>query len=461
MGFLDTVKLPETLGRTPTARPPSGRFLSSVVVPQDQTRANELVSLQRQADEARKESEKLSGFGVVKETGRQIVKRTVTAGKNFFKNISQTYSQFPSKIAEDISEAADDIAKGEGVKGVAKATVRTTGDTLITLFSPISAAIGAALELTDGQTLIDKTGEVIADKSGIANIEAFQKFAMEHPNAGEDFDRLLFLGLVGAGAAKGKGEVIDPKRIAREAKTFANKIVSTTLKPKAVQPQVAGGFLESVRKPEVKTETKIAEPRVDVKVSEELPTVEKRVEVPQKVGEKPSKVALSIEERSIEKKLTEGFEGKAGFDPITIKEQSRLVSDLIKTDIEKAKRMVRGEEIVPENLRGSALLVGLEESALKSGDASLLKDLAQSPLTAETSRFGQELRILAERSPESPVKAIQDVIKARETAFEARTKKKSAKVKKDAIKEIKSEIKKNASKRPTWEEFINEIKCNF
>lgn len=181
--------------------------------------------------------------------------------------------------------------------------------------------------------------------------------------------------------------------------------------------------------------------------------------IPKIEGEKPSKIALSIEERAIEKKLTEGFEGRAGYDPITIREQARLVNDLIKTDIEKAKRMIKGEEVIPENLRGGSLLVGLEEFALKKGDVNLLRELAKSPLVSETSRFGQEIRLLAERSPESPVKIIQDVIKTREIAIEKRTGKKPTDLKKTGINEIKTEIKKIASKRPTWEEFIKDITC--
>jgi hypothetical protein len=121
--------------------------------------------------------------------------------------------------------------------------------------------------------------------------------------------------------------------------------------------------------------------------------------------------------------------------------------------------MIRGEEPIPDNIRGGSLITGLEEYALKVSDIRLLRDLAKSPLTSETSRYAQELRVLAERSPESPVKIIQDVAKARIEKVEKRTGLKPEQVRKAEVSELKSEIRKAVSKRPTWEAFIKELTC--
>ena len=441
MSFLDSVTIPSIPTRFPRKR--TGGFLNKITLPQDQVRATKVFGIRQEAVTARQQAEELSGFiGIAEETAKDIFRRTIQVGRGFFRDVFEAQRQFIPKTIKNIEEAAEDIREGKILKGVAKAGLRTAGDAAITIFAPISAAIGAALQLTKGQTLIDKAGEVIADKSGITDMKAFQKFAIEHPNAGEDFDRLLFLGLVSIG---GRAR-IDPKRIATDIKAFADKIVASEVQPTLVIPQVKGGFLERVVQPEVPAEPTIVPTEV---------VARPRAKVPEKI----SKVAITIEERAIEQKLTEGFEGKAGFDPITIKEQARIVSDLIRTDIEKAKRMVRGDEPVPDNLRGSSLIVGLEEHALRRGDVTLLRDLSKSPLTAETSRFAQELRVLAERAPESPVRIMQDITKARETALEKRTKKKASQIKKSTVNEIKSEIKKGVSKRPTWEEFVREIQC--
>ena len=453
MSFLSTVTIPEKTSKTLTGNK-SGGFLSSIQLPQDQARANVVFDIRKRATQAQREAEELASLsGLFKETGRDVIGKTKEAGAGALSNVFQTYQQFIPKIAEDVKSGAEDIEKsfdvnrpffsrvGSALKGLTKVGARTAGDTAIAIFAPVSAAIGAALELTQGQKLIDKTGEVVADKSGITDLEGFQKFAIEHPNAGDDFDRLLFLVL----GAKDKSKI----DIKKEAKVFADKLVKSEAKivaePPVTTPTVKGGFLESVEIPEGKPKPK------EVKVEVEA--------VAKEVPQKPSKVALSIEQKVIEQKLSEGFEGLAGFDPITIKEQARLVSELIAKDLERAKRMVKGEEGVPDNLRGSSLIVGLEEHALKIKDVALLKDLAKSPLTAKTSRSAQELRVLAERSPDSPVRIIQDVTKVRESKLESRAKKKASHIKAQSATDLRTELRKSVSKRPTWEEFIREVQC--
>ena len=98
---------------------------------------------------------------------------------------------------------------------------------------------------------------------------------------------------------------------------------------------------------------------------------------------------------------------------------------------------------------------------MKRGNVDFLRELARSPLTAETSRFGQEIRMLAERTPESPVRIIQDIMKGRTERIEKSSGKKTGQLKSDTIKDIKSEIRKNTSKRPTWEEFMENLTCKI
>jgi len=175
---------------------------------------------------------------------------------------------------------------------------------------------------------------------------------------------------------------------------------------------------------------------------------------------KPSKVATSVEEKAIAKKLTESFSELAQYTPITIKEQAKKIDKLIKTDIEKAKQIIKGEEPLPKGLLGGTVIKAMEDYAVATGDVSLIMDIANSPLTAETSVHAQELRTLAERSPTSPVKVIGDVTKAREVKAVKRHKVKSTnKLKTDTVKEIKTEIKKVASTKETWSDFIKSIQC--
>src|SRR6187551_485554 len=158
-------------------------------------------------------------------------------GRNFVKNTWDVYKTTPHKIVEDIEAGARDIEEGNVLKGIAKSGFRTAADAANAIFAPLSAAIGSVLEEAGGQKLTDSAGQIIADRSGISDLPAFQKFAMEHPNAGEDFNRLLTLVM-----SKGEKGRIDPKAALNEFHATAKKIVSqaekppTTITPKSATP---------------------------------------------------------------------------------------------------------------------------------------------------------------------------------------------------------------------------------
>lgn len=205
--------------------------------------------------------------------------------------------------------------------------------------------------------------------------------------------------------------------------------------------------------------SKLTQEQIDARLADRQQSLKISEEV--NPSQKTSGVALSIEQNTIEKGLTKDLGGLAGYDPITIKEQSRLVAELMKSNLEDAKKMIKGEMNLPDNLRGAALIKGMEDYAISKGDISLLKDLADSPLVSETSRHAQELRLLAERNPESPVSIMKAVKDARERAVETKTGKKVSQQKKEIINEIKTEMKKNKPTRQSWESFIENIKCNY
>lgn len=457
MGFLDDVvvegkPITNTISTT-------GGFLDNVQVltPKQQ----EIALLQKQARLQQQEAQKMAKpASLAVETAKDVGVRGLDSLKTFWNSLTDTYKKTPTKIAEDIKAGAHDIQTGRPVVGVLKLGLRTSGDAAIAIFAPISAAIGAALQFTGGDKLIDKTSNVIADKSGITDWEAFQKFAVSHPNAGEDFERILMLLL-----AKTDSSKIETARTKAEVKSFANKLVLSESPVKAELPK--GGFLDSVKvEPKTKSGGKVIiedikpPAKVTARLSESAKVDGKPVEVVEARG-KPSKVGLSIEARAIEKKLTEGFGGTAEFDTITLQGQEGLFYNLMKSKPESVSRMIRGEEPVPSNLRAASIIHYGEKYALENNNVQLLRDLAKSPLASEISISAQEMRIARERYGDSPVKLIQDIQKVRETRVEKSTKKQIKQVKEGHIKEMKSYIEKSASKRPTWEQFINEIKCNY
>jgi hypothetical protein len=179
--------------------------------------------------------------------------------------------------------------------------------------------------------------------------------------------------------------------------------------------------------------------------------------LPAEKGIIPSKIAKSIEIKAIEDNLTKGFSEIAGYNPITIKEQAQRATDLINSDIEKAIKIIRGEEPLPEGLKGTALIIGMEEYVKNSKNADIAYELANSPLVSATSAAAQEMRLAAERTPDSAILKLQELKKAREEAAAKMT----SKTKKSAAKELKAETEKiNLPKEElSWNRFLEKITC--
>jgi len=208
----------------------------------------------------------------------------------------------------------------------------------------------------------------------------------------------------------------------------------------------------------------------------ETQSEQKEIVTPEAVTEKPavveapappvtgkgkvSKIAGSIEAKSIEQGLTKGYGHLAEYTPIVIKEQAQKASDLINSNIDEARKIIRGETPLPEGLKGTALITAMEEHIKKTADGELASELASSPLVSGTSAAAQELRLAAERDPESPVKAIADVNKLLEERAKKRYPKQIlAKAKENVTSSIKNEIKK-ANTSQSWQQFILSIKCS-
>ncbi len=245
MGFLDTVIVPKSTNPTPVPAGTSS-FVSSVSLPANPAEAVKIAQLQSAQQVATLNAQNENSVsGIVANTIKDLGTRVLNVPIDFAKNLWSTYQITPSKLAEDVQAGASDMQTGGSTneqatgffKGIIKAGTRTAGDAAIAIFAPISAAIGSVLTATGGQPLVDKAGQVIADASGITDLPAFQKFAMEHPNAGEDFNRLLTLFM-----AQGEKGQIDPVRITKEATTLAQKLVKKTPKtaPETTPAPVTG-----------------------------------------------------------------------------------------------------------------------------------------------------------------------------------------------------------------------------
>lgn len=174
-------------------------------------------------------------------------------------------------------------------------------------------------------------------------------------------------------------------------------------------------------------------------------------------GEGRSKIGKSIEAKAVEGKLTASFKDTAGYDQITIKDQAKRATDLIRDDIDKARAIVRGEEPLPDGLRGTALITAMEEHIKAARDGDLAYELANSPLVSMTSAAAQEMRLAAERSPDSAAAKLQEIRDA--LVRRAGGEKKVAPKKRIILDRLKADTAKvNLSKEDLfWNKFLDSI----
>jgi len=191
--------------------------------------------------------------------------------------------------------------------------------------------------------------------------------------------------------------------------------------------------------------------------------VEPKKVIKKKPKEKPKKkagLAETIESKAIEKNLTEGFKEVAEYSPAVIKEQSKRISKIIDEDVERAKRMVRGEERLPDDIKGALLVATMSNYAMETQDGQLLADIANSSLVTEVSEAGQTLRLVREMYKDSAFTKIQEIKKEREKAVKKALKRKTPTDIKGEIKnDLKQKVKKAKPKKKDWSAFIDEITC--
>lgn len=195
------------------------------------------------------------------------------------------------------------------------------------------------------------------------------------------------------------------------------------------------------------------EGRVEAKQGEEI--------VKETTGERvTSKIAKSIEQKAVDAKLTNKFETLAGEEKVNVEEQSKMATDLVNSKMDDARAIIRGEKPLPDRLRGISLITAMEEHLKNNPDGDIAEELANSPLVSGTTRAAQELRLAAEREPDSFTQKMKEINQAKIDA--AGGQEKANKEIQKRVKIYKTEISKlNLSKDElNWEKFLDkEVAC--
>ena len=204
----------------------------------------------------------------------------------------------------------------------------------------------------------------------------------------------------------------------------------------------------------VKDESVTQKPLGEVKIKPRI-KVAPRAQLPVSVEgkEKVSRLEARVKD-ALGKVSTEDQErlGLATYNQMNRKENIAKASEYVTNNPDEALSVLEGKKDAPKGIARNSIYVAMESMA--KGDVELARRLA----SLESTRMGQELSILAEIDPESPVKIMRDIIEIRSRAFERRY---GGRKVKEVTDKVISDIKKSvkAPDRVAWVKFIDEIEC--
>lgn len=169
-------------------------------------------------------------------------------------------------------------------------------------------------------------------------------------------------------------------------------------------------------------------------------------------------LAKRVEAKAIEKGVIDRAGEISEVAKLSIKKEIAKATDLVNTDLEKARRILRGEEELPSDIRPTALIAALDEYATVNKDAELLAEMVNSDAVRQVSLAGQELNLAKAIDPDSATAKLKEIADARKKAYKNKTRKDADSEVKKNVKEIKKSVKKNVTKQK-WDAFFEEIKC--
>lgn len=256
------------------------------------------------------------------------------------------------------------------------------------------------------------------------------------------------------------------KNVLRTKETMEKSIATlntlTTRRPVEIKPIDVTPIVEKLGGK--KTTEAFVKPQEAVGEVEMPKTAETTIEAtkltetePTQIEQKVSGVAKSIEQKAIERGWVDKEGNKlAEFDGTTFEKQEKLTSDLIK-DIEKTRKILRGEEQLPDGMKGSALIAKVEEYLKENPNPEIIKELLNSDLATKVSEAASEVSLARMRETDSPTFKAQEIKKARQERKSKLTK--DEKTDKEKMRENLKEKVKKENKKIDWVDFISKIEC--
>lgn len=168
---------------------------------------------------------------------------------------------------------------------------------------------------------------------------------------------------------------------------------------------------------------------------------------------KISGAALATEARAIESGLQSSLGDLPTFDSVVFKDQAPAIAELFLKDPERAQAIGLGERAAPKDMIPELVQAELERRARLEGDWDLVRKIANSKLTRESTTLAQRLRARGENGGTTP----SAVIRAVQEAKQAATKKRGQFEK--AIKRVVDQMKDITPDKKTWRDHLEDIRC--
>ncbi len=141
------------------------------------------------------------------------------------------------------------------------------------------------------------------------------------------------------------------------------------------------------------------------------------------------------------------------FRQLNKKEQMTKALEYVSDNPTEAMKVLLGKKPAPKGLLYNAIALASEELAANAGDAQLALQLA----SLRSTRMGQEISLLTEADPNSPVRFMYELSQQKINAFGGQEK--FQLIKKAEVSEMKQQIRKAATTKNEWQSFIDSLKC--
>lgn len=353
----------------------------------------------------------------------------------------------------------------------------------LTYFSGVGTSAKAAKAMVSssiGKRILARSGSTVA-KEALAEtmLQQMKKDAEDRGivSAGKDFVvNTLFMSAAGnvlgeTGRAfskisdkvkykKGDSKVTDD--VIDELETISNKeltpkekaMVSDAIVNKGTKPsEIMENATYNVEEVPIKKiiGEKVAETK---KIEKEKAVVAKekeiqKAETEKKVSKTAERIEKSLKDRGV---ISEDLD-KATFTPTTGKKEAVKVSKIL-ADKDKTRRILDGEEKLPDNVSSVMFTEGVRQQIEKMTDMKKALETANKLVSGEfagkTSKHAQELSLAQNLDPDSVVNVTKKITDSRKKGMETDIS--------NEKKELEKHVKR-AQSAQTWDDFVNEIKC--